>query len=145
MRSALAGAVIAAVALTGCGNSATGTPSADGPDAAQSSVSARTPTAESPSEGASEGASDDDDAVEIEIHGDNASPNGKRIKVRAGETVTLKIESDRAGELHVHSTREQELEFGTGETTLELTIDTPGVVDVEDHESGIVLIQLEVS
>jgi hypothetical protein len=57
----------------------------------------------------------------------------------------LHITADRAGELHVHSTPEQELEFDEGESHVELTFDHPGVVEVEDHESGKVILQLQVS
>ena len=85
-----------------------------------------------------------DDAIEIEIEGDEITPNGELIKVRVGETVRLELESDRRGELHVHATPEQELDFGRGRTSLEVTIDTPGVVDVEEHESGVVILQLQV-
>ena len=39
---------------------------------------------------------------------------------------------------------EQMIEVAPGESTVRLTVDTPGVVDVEEHESGIVVLQLEV-
>ena len=85
------------------------------------------------------------DAVEITIEGDRISPLGDRIEVGVGEQVSLHVTSDRPGELHVHSTPEQELEYGKGETTLKLTIDSPGIVDVEDHEADVVILQLQVS
>lgn len=95
-------------------------------------------------------ATDDDkgttnDAIEIQIEGDNISPKGDRVEVVAGETITLQIDSDRAGELHVHATPEQELSFDEGVSTVELTIETPGIAEVEDHETGVVVLQLEVS
>jgi hypothetical protein len=83
--------------------------------------------------------------VDVTINGDSVTPNGDRVDAKVGEPVTLNITSDRAGELHVHSTPEQELEYGAGKTTLELTVDTPGVVDVEDHVADVVIVQLEVS
>ena len=39
---------------------------------------------------------------------------------------------------------EQVLEVKKGESTLTLVIDRPGLVDIEEHESGMVLLQLEV-
>ena len=75
----------------------------------------------------------DDDAVEIEIEGDRVEPNGRQLAVAAGEPVTLAITSDRAAELHVHSSPEQMIEVAPGESTVRLTVDTPGVVDVEEH------------
>lgn len=83
--------------------------------------------------------------VEIEIEEDEISPNGARIELEIGEPVILELESDRAGELHVHSTPEQVVEFGPGTTQRELVIEQPGVVEVEEHESGFVVLQLQVS
>ncbi|HZJ07696.1 MAG TPA: hypothetical protein VFD59_19865 [Nocardioidaceae bacterium] len=83
--------------------------------------------------------------MKIEIEGDRIEPNGKRVSVEAGERILLEIESDRAGQLHVHSTPEEEIPFKLGDSMVELKVDTPGIVDVEEHESGTVLLQLEVS
>ena len=91
------------------------------------------------------GAASIDDAIEIEIEGGKISPRGDRVKGKAVEVITLQIDSDRAGELHVHSTPEQEFSFDKGKSTIELTIDTPGVVDVEEHETGVVVLQFEVN
>ena len=45
----------------------------------------------------------------------------------------------------MHSTPEQELEYGAGTTTLTLdAIDQPGIVDVESHHLEKVIVQLEV-
>ena len=81
----------------------------------------------------------------ITIEGDKVTPGGERLEVARDEVVTLEITSDRAGELHVHSKPEQYVEFEAGTSTHELVISAPGVVDVEEHESGHVVVQLEVS
>ena len=83
--------------------------------------------------------------VAITIDGDTITPGGERLEVARDEVVTLEITSDRAGELHVHSKPEQYVEFEAGTSTHELVISAPGVVDVEEHESGHVVVQLEVS
>ncbi len=72
------------------------------------------------------------------------TPNGDRVDVKAGEPVTLNVTADAAGEIHVHSNPEQELEYDAGETTLTLTIDQPGIVEVESHDLDKVIVQLEV-
>ena len=82
--------------------------------------------------------------VEITITGNDVSPNGKTVNAVVGEPVTLAITADAAGELHVHSTPDQEVAFGKGTSTHELTFDKPGVVEVEDHHSGRVIVRLEV-
>jgi len=85
------------------------------------------------------------DSIQIQIDGGDISPKGDRVETKTGDVITLQIDSDRAGELHVHSTPEQEFAFEIGKSTIELTIDSPGIVDVEDHETGVVILQLEVS
>jgi len=85
------------------------------------------------------------ESIEITFSGDSVTPNGERVEVERGQEVELVVKSDEPGELHVHSTPEQELEYGAGTTNLTLTIDEPGVVDVEAHDLEVVVVQLEVS
>ena len=58
--------------------------------------------------------------------------------------INLEITSDRAGELHVHSKPEQFVEFEAGTSDAQAGHQRPGVVDIEEHESGHVVVQLEV-
>jgi hypothetical protein len=58
--------------------------------------------------------------------------------------VLLHIDADVDGELHVHSTPEQEIEFAAGTSTKRLTVEKPGIVAVEDHRLDQVIVQLEV-
>lgn len=83
--------------------------------------------------------------VVVTIEGDRIEPNGASIKADLDEPVVLSITSDRAGELHVHSTPEQFVEFRKGSHEYELTFEQPGVVEVEDHDTGFVIAQLQVS
>ena len=64
------------------------------------------------------------------------------MKAKVGQPITLKIDADRPGEIHVHSTPEQEIEFDKGTSTKKLTIEQPGIVDVEDHALEQVIVQL---
>ncbi|QLQ11212.1 MAG: hypothetical protein HZY75_13525 [Nocardioidaceae bacterium] len=82
--------------------------------------------------------------IDATIRGENLEPNGDRVKAKVGEPITINVDSDREGEFHAH-TPEQELAYGEGTTTLTLTIDTPGIVEVEDHVAGKVLVSIEVS
>jgi cytoskeletal protein RodZ len=82
--------------------------------------------------------------IQVTIVGDTVTPNGDRVEVSVGEPVELVIQSDRPGEIHVHSSPEQELEYDKGTTTLELDpIERPGVVEVESHTLGKTIVQLE--
>lgn len=82
--------------------------------------------------------------VKVTVKGDTITPNAAKIKVKRGEEVTLRIDSDREGELHVHSTPEQMVEFGVGKSEAPLKFDRPGLVDVEEHESHHLVVQFEV-
>lgn len=120
--TAAAALVVAVLALSGCGGSGSGETSGSG---AAGTSGAKT--------------------VTVTVKGDQVTPNGERVEVGTGQKVTLDITADRAGELHVHSSPEQEIPFDEGHTTAHVTIDRPGVVEIEEHESDVVVLQLEVS
>lgn len=146
MRRALAVAVVTALALSGCSATDEGTSadSAPTPSASGARMPETSPTdAGSPAPSPSEEQAGDD-AVEVEIEGDRIEPNGRRLEVSVGEPVRLEIKSDRATELHVHSVPEQVIEVKEGKSTVDVAVETPGLVDVEEHGSGIVILQLEV-
>ncbi len=83
--------------------------------------------------------------VEITFEGDEVTPSGERVEVDRGQPVDLVVTADAPGEIHVHSNPEQELAYEAGETTLELAISEPGVVEVESHDLEELIVQLEVS
>lgn len=84
--------------------------------------------------------------IDVTIEGDSVTPNGDRVEVSVGQPITLHVMADAPGEIHVHSSPEQELEYDKGMTELTLTpITTPGTVDVESHSLDKVIVQLEVS
>jgi hypothetical protein len=118
--------------------SGTGSPSATTSSAAPSSTPSGTPSGQ-PTKSAPIGTT-----IKVTIRGDTVSPNGTRVKVKKGEPITLQIDADTPGEIHVHSTPEQEIEFDEGRSMKKLTITQPGIVDVEDHALEQVIVQLEV-
>lgn len=85
------------------------------------------------------------ETIEITFTGDSVEPNGERVEVERGQEITLVVKAEEPGELHVHTEPEEELAYDTGTTELRLTIDEPGVVDVESHHLEVVVVQLEVS
>jgi uncharacterized protein YcfL len=89
--------------------------------------------------------SSDSMTLDITIKDKTVKPSGSKVEVKAGTPIHLRIDSDMAGELHVHSSPEQEIEFKAGTTEKTLTIDQPGVVDVEIHQLDKVVVQLQVS
>lgn len=132
-----------AAALAACGAE---TPSKTGPSdpapsspatAPESSAHAEPPASAQPAE-------PDGPVVNVDIKGTKVSPTGDRIRAEAGVPITFVVTSDRAGGLHVHSSPEQTPEFVKGTSTLQVTIKRPGLIDVEEHESGELIVQLEV-
>jgi predicted sugar kinase len=83
-------------------------------------------------------------SIDITIKNGKVTPQGDRVKVKVDKPITLHIDADSAGQIHVHSTPEQHIDFGKGTSTKKLTIKQPGIVDVEDHALDKVIVQLEV-
>lgn len=152
MRNArlIAAALTTVLALSACSggddDSTDGAPeaTATAPDDAGSGSPEESPSTSptesgSPTEQAPAGPS-----IEVRIEGDTVAPNAEELSIAVNETLVWNITSDRAGELHVHSKPEQFVRFGEGETRAEMTIETPGSVEVEDHETSAVVAILEV-
>lgn len=100
------------------------------------SVSCSTSEADSPAPGPT--------MVMVTVTGESVQPSGRKVDVAVGQPVELVVKSDVAGEIHVHSDPEQEIEFEPGTTSRTLTIERPGVVDVERHDPDSLVVQLEV-
>jgi len=124
--------LVLAASLSACG----GDGDADAPATDQSASSS---PSDSPSSTTDEGV-----AVTVTREGDTFTPNGERVELGVDEALVLTIEADEAGELHVHSTPEQEIAYDAGTSEHEIVIDRPGVVEVESHEPDVILLQLEV-
>jgi hypothetical protein len=120
-RSLVLVAVLALVMLVGCGSGGDKAGSSESPDSSGSMT------------------------IDITLKGDTVKPSGSKVEVKAGKPINLHIVADKAGELHVHSSPEQHIEFKAGTTDKTLTIDQPGVVDVEDHALDKLIVQLQVS
>jgi hypothetical protein len=96
------------------------------------------------SSGSSDGAKDPK-VIQVTIKGDSVTPSGERVDVAVGQEIQLDVTADKAGEIHVHSDPEQELEYEAGGSTVSIKpIDVPGTVDVESHQLEKVIVQLEV-
>ena len=128
MKKIVAVAFAAALLLTGCGGSDTGTVSSS-PNPSQSS-------AEEPSE---------DVVFDIAVKDGKVTPQGDRVEMKVGQKVTLHITSDAHETIHVHSEPEHEFEIGEGDDVEKsFTIDKPGQIAVEAHHLGVTIVQLVV-
>ena len=89
--------------------------------------------------------STDPKVIQITIEGDSVTPNGDRVDVAVGQDIELDVTADAPGEIHVHSSPEQEFEYDAGDSTLTIKgIDQPGIVVVESHTLDKTIVQLEV-
>lgn len=125
----LALSLVLAVGLTACG-------AGDAEPSGSTQTDAATPDEATPD--------DDSAAITVTREGDSFTPNGERVELAVDQTLVLTITSDEAGEIHVHSTPGQDIAYAAGTSEHEITIDRPGVVEVESHEPDLVLLQLEV-
>jgi hypothetical protein len=112
------------------------TSSASAPAEAAPSESAIPETTESPFDGT---------LIKVDINGSKVAPRPSTHKIAKGEAVRIMVTSDKADELHVHGYDEL-LELKAGETAmLEFKADQSGRFEVETHDSGLLLFNLEVS
>jgi heme/copper-type cytochrome/quinol oxidase subunit 2 len=82
--------------------------------------------------------------IEVRIADGAVQTDADRVEVAAGQSVRVVVTSDVDDELHVHGVDET-VDLVAGETTtLDVTVDEPGVFDVETHEGGLLLFQLVV-
>ena len=114
--------LVASLGVAGCGSDSSGGTSGNDPSKDASSTQ----------------------TLDVSINGKTITPTNKRVELSKGKPLTITITSDRPGELHVHSSPEEEIEFDKGKTTKELTFKTPGVIEVEEHVSDTLIAQLEV-
>lgn len=138
--------LLVTLGVAGCGGDDT-TPEPETSSSASDSDSASESTSESASATPSDTTQTPEPerpTIEITFEGDTVTPNGERVAVPLGEEIDLVVTADAPGELHVHSTPEQQLAYEAGTSTLPLVIDQPGVVEVESHELELVVVQLEV-
>jgi heme/copper-type cytochrome/quinol oxidase subunit 2 len=83
--------------------------------------------------------------VQVQVTGNQVQTAEKRVKVKLDTQVRLEVTADRADEVHLHGyDRKVDVEPGK-QATLEFTADTPGVFEVELEESGLKLLELQVS
>ena len=73
--------------------------------------------------------------IDIAIKSGNVTPTNAQFQANVGKPIELRVNSDVADELHVHSNPEHTfpVEAKQGQT-FTFTVEVPGTVDVELHE-----------
>ncbi|MFL6061556.1 MAG: hypothetical protein ACJ72E_10015 [Marmoricola sp.] len=131
----LAGSAALLLALSACGSSGKPAGSDDGGPAITATPSAQVTT--QPAANAK--------VIKVTIDTSSLSPVGAEAKISRNQPVVLEIHASVAGQLHVHSSPEQHIDFGVGDSQITLSFDKPGVIAVEDHALNQLIVQLEVS
>lgn len=133
--AALAAAALT-LALAGCAEDDPAADATDAPTPSATSAPAPETTESSPAE--PEGV-----VVDVTIADGEVTPQGDRVEVEVGEPVTLRVTSDEADEIHVHSDPEHSLDVEAGTPgELTFTVDRPGQVAVESHHLDVTIVQL---
>lgn len=142
----LAGALAMACAvLSGCGQApSTGAAPESTPIPTSSPAPASSPVA-GPSSPAAAPTGPSARVITLTVRGGQVSGDTGRVEVPLGTPVTINVTSDVADEIHLHG-YDKEAQIPAGGTgTVEFTADIPGVFELELHESGRQLLQLQVS
>jgi hypothetical protein len=121
--AAIAVLLLGTLTLTACGSSSSSSPGSSG------STGGDLPTKQ----------------ISITVKGDSVTPNGQEYDVAIGQPVEFDVTADKPGEIHVHSSPEQEFEYDAGSSTIELKpIEAPGVITVESHTLEKTILKLKV-
>ncbi|HET6153481.1 MAG TPA: hypothetical protein VFE15_11015 [Marmoricola sp.] len=132
--SLAASAVVLAISLTACSSGGTGKEGSRG----EPGVTA-TPTAQVTSTPAA-----DAKIIKVTFTGSKVSPDGIPVQVTQGQPIVLQISSPKSGQLHVHSSPQEHIDFPAGDSEITLDFKQPGVIDIEDHALNQLIVQLEV-
>jgi hypothetical protein len=117
----------AALITAGCGGSDSGS-------AASGSASSSQPSTVSPSDMSNDQAPPTRLVVDVQIKGGNVTPTNEQLQAAVKEQIVIRVNSDAADELHVHSTPDHKFNVeAKPNQTFQFTVDVPGKVDVELH------------
>jgi hypothetical protein len=134
-------AVLAAGALliAGCGGGGSS-------GAGQSSSSQPSASTVSPSDMQNEQKAPDRLLIDVTIKGGEVNPTNAQLQAKTNEPIVVKVDSDVADELHVHSTPDHtfKIEAKSGQQ-FQFSVDVPGKVDIELHhlEKTIATVQVQ--
>ncbi len=83
--------------------------------------------------------------IDISIEGGNVDPTNARVQGKVGEPIVLRVNSDAADELHVHSVPEHTFKVDPKPgQQFQFTVDVPGNVEIELHELNRVVATVQV-
>ena len=84
------------------------------------------------------------DTIQVAVKDGKVTPATHREPVAQGDTVKLVVTTDTADEVHVHGVHIEKETSPGKPVTITFVAKDPGIYEVETHESGLQLLQLEV-
>jgi hypothetical protein len=118
----------AALITAGCGGSTSS-------DNASGSASGSQPSTVSPSDMPNEQAPPTRLVIDVNIKGGKVTPTNEQLQAGLKEQIVVRVSSDAADELHVHSTPEHSFNVEAKPMqSFQFTVDVPGKVDIELHK-----------
>jgi hypothetical protein len=119
----------AALIIAGCGGSNSPEGAAGG-----SAQPSGQPSTVSPSDMSNEQAPPTRLDIDVAIKGGSVTPTNQQLQAGVKEQIIIRVDSDAADELHVHSTPEHKFNVEAKPMqSFQFTVDVPGKVDVELH------------
>jgi hypothetical protein len=136
--------LVAALAMwltAGCGGSkntpGTGTTTGQTSSSAASSSATPSPGSEQPPAGAA--------TFDVTIANGQVTPTNATWQAKVGQPVSVRVTSDAADELHVHSSPDHEFEVAAAPNQVfTFTVDVPGSVEIELHKLDKTIATLQV-
>jgi sporulation-control protein spo0M len=111
--------------IAGCGGS---------DNSAQGSSSSSQPSTVSPSDMQNQQAPPDRLQIDVTIKGGEVNPTNAQLEAKTNEQIVVKVDSDVADELHVHSTPDHTFKIDAKPAQqFQFTVAVPGNVDIELH------------
>ncbi len=127
-----------ALLLAGCGGGGDS-------ENAQASSSSPSATTVNPSDMQNEQAPPDRLLIDVTIKGGEVNPTNATLEAKTNEQIVVKVNSDAADELHVHSTPEHTFKVEAKPAQqFQFTVDVPGKVDIELHQLGTTIATVQV-
>ena len=121
----------AALITAGCG----GSNSSENASGSASSSSSSQPSTVGPSDMSNDQAPPTRLVVDVTIKDGKVTPTNEQLQVGVKEQIVIRVNSDVADELHVHSTPEHSFNVEAKPMqSFQFTVDVPGKVDVELHK-----------
>jgi sporulation-control protein spo0M len=103
-------------------------------NSAQGSSSSSQPSTVSPSDMQNQQAPPDRLQIDVTIKGGEVNPTNAQLEAKTNEQIVVKVDSDVADELHVHSTPDHTFKIDAKPAQqFQFTVAVPGNVDIELH------------